>query len=316
MPNIDERELCRMFSSKEFLIPTRQICDLHAKVDEWIQTNSCGGIVWGPSRAGKSSAIAYIAGALKQAYGSELPVYVYTATNHVATQKAFYERLLMALGHPDASKGTANQMRQRLVNRITMSALNTKYKLACLFVDEAYLLTVNEFQWLCDLYNELNINDIQLTVILVSTREILDVKKGFIQAGKQQIVQRLMLKEAEFHGIESLSDLYVCMNALDNNFVPQGYDEPICLSATYFPDAHRDGKTMAAFAPAFWAAMQNLRKTKHIHANYMTMKCFMDSVSYCLRKFGTDSGDNKVYEPSIVEWEASLIASGYVSSQV
>lgn len=316
MPKIDERELCRMFSSKEFLIPTRQICDLHAQVDEWIQTNSCGGIVWGPSRAGKSSAISYISKTLKGAYGTELPVYVFTATNHVATQKAFYERLLMALGHPDASKGTANQMRQRLVNRITMAALNTKYKLACLFIDEAYLLTTNEYTWLCDLYNELAINNIQLTCLLVSTREILDVKKGFIQAGKQQIVQRLMLKEAEFHGIESLPDLHVCMNALDRNFVPQGYDEPICLSETYFPDAYKDGKALASFAPAFWTALQNLRKANHINANYMTMKCFMDSVSYCLRKFGAEAGDNQVYEPSIADWETCLVASGYVSSQV
>ena len=53
MLNIDERELCRMFSSKEFLIPTRQIFDLQLQVDEWIRTNSCGGIVYGPSRAGK-----------------------------------------------------------------------------------------------------------------------------------------------------------------------------------------------------------------------------------------------------------------------
>lgn len=316
MLHIDERELCRMFGSKDYLIPTRQICNLHAQVDEWIQTNSCGGIVWGPSRCGKTSAIMYIAKALKHDYGSELPVYVYTATNHVATQKAFYERLLMTLSHPDASKGTANQMRQRLVNRLTMAALNTKYKLCCLFVDEAYLLTSNEFSWLCDIYNELHINDIQLTVILVSTREILDVKKGFIQANKQQIVQRLMLKEAEFHGIESLSDLIVCMNALDNNFVPQGCDEPICLSKTYFPDAHRDGKVLASFAPAFWSAMQNLRKINHINANYMTMKCFMDAVSYCLRKFGSQAGDNQAYEPSIPAWEACLIESGYVSSQV
>lgn len=316
MPNIDERELCRMFSSKEFLIPTRQIVDLHAQIDEWIQTNSPGGIIWGHSRCGKSSAVFYIVRSLKSVYGSELPVYIYTATNHVATQKAFYERMLMALGHPDASKGTANQMRQRLVNRIIADSLNTKYKMCCLFIDEAYLLTTNEYTWLCDLYNEAAISDIQLTCLLISTKEILDVKKGFIRAGKQQIVQRLMLKEAEFHGIESLTDLYICMNALDNNFTPQGYDEPICLSETYFPDAHRDGKNLASFSQAFWTAMQNLRHENHINANYMTMKCFMDSVSYCLRKFGVDSGDNRVYEPSIAEWEACLIASGYVSSQV
>ena len=38
-------------------------------------------------------------------------------------------------------------------------SLNTKYKLACLFLDESWILQLNEYMWLCDLYNELNIND-------------------------------------------------------------------------------------------------------------------------------------------------------------
>lgn len=316
MSNIDERELCRQFGSKNFLIPTRQVCALQSQVDEWIQTNSCGGIVYGPSRCGKTSAIHYITKSLKETYGNELPVYTYTATAHVATQKAFYESLLLMLDHEEASKGTANQMRQRLVNRITMNALNTKYQMAILWIDEAYLLTEKEFIWLIDIYNALGINDIQLTVILVGTRELLDVKKGFIHSGKQQIVQRFMLKEAEFHGIESLSDLLVCMNSLDNTIVPKGCDEPICLSKTYFPDAYADGKDLPAFSADFWSAMQNLRKANQIGANYLTMKCFMDSISYCLRKYGTQAGEDRVYMPSVAEWENSLIQSGYVSSQV
>lgn len=303
---VDELELCRMFSSKDFLIPTRQIFELSTQLEEWIRTNSCGGIVYGPSRAGKSSAITYISNTLKKSYCSELPVYIYTATDHVATQKAFYESLLMALEHPEASKGTTNQMRQRLITYMTMAATNTKYQLACLFIDEAYLLTPKEFTWLCDLYNALNINNIQLTVILVGTHEILDVKKGFIRANKQQIVQRFMLKEAEFRGIESLKDLMICLNSLDNNFIPKGFDSPICLSQTYFPDAYLNGKTLVSYAKPFWDAVQNLRKANDINENYLTMKCFMDTVSDCLRKYGAQAGENKVFEPSVAEWEASL----------
>ena len=318
MPNIDERELCRLFAGNDFLIPTRQICDLQAKVDEWVQTNSCGGLVYGPSRAGKSCSARYITRSLKQSYGRELPVYVYTATQTAAgTQKFFYESLLFALEHETPSKGTANQMRQRIINRITMQALSTKYRLAVLWIDEAYQLTERMYVWLMDIFNALQLSGILLTTILVGTSsELLAVKRGFIQAGKQQIVQRFMLKEAEFHGIESQLDLNVCLRSLDNALIPQGYDEPICLSETYFPDAYRDGKTLSSFASDFWKAMQELRKANHINANYMTMKCFMDSVSYCLRKFGAQAGESRVYAPSITEWEKSLLESGYVSSQV
>ena len=314
---IDERELCRCFSSKNFLIPTRQICDLHALVDEWIQTNSCGGIIYGPSRCGKTSAIYYVTQTLKKTYGSELPVFCYTSTTHTVTQRSFYESILLLLGHEIPSRGTANQMRERIINRITMLALETKYQMAILWIDEANTLDYKEYLWLIDLYNGLYDNDIQLTCILVGTRDLLEQKKGYIRSGQQQIVQRFLLKEAEFHGIESLTDLTICMNSLDNAFKPSGLKSTICLSEYYFPHAYSDGKMLSDYAQQLWTAWQNLRKKSNIGVEYMTMKCFMDTISYCLRKYGANANEEKrVYAPTIAEWETSLIQSGYVSSQV
>lgn len=315
---IDQRALCRQFSSREFVIPTRSIFSLKARVDEWLQTNSCGGIVCGPSRCGKTCAIQYITKELKKIYGSELPIYTYTATTHIATQKTFYESLLLMLDHENASKGTANQMRQRIINRIVIDAANTKYRMAILWIDEAYLLAEREFSWMVDLYNGLHLNDIQLTVILVGTRELLETKKGLIKSEKQQFILRFFVNEAQFHGIESQSDLFMCMSSLEKEaFSVEGADEPIYLGKTFFPDAYRDGKDLTSFAADFWTAMQNLRKKHHIKADYLTMKCFMDTISHCIRKYGALAGEhNKVYAPSVAEWEDCLVDAAYVSSQV
>ena len=92
-------------------------------------------------------------------------------------------------------------MRQRIVNRIIVNALDTKYRRAILFVDEAYLLHDKEYLWLIDIYNELNLNDILFTVFLFGTRELKEQKTGYIRAGKKQIVLRFMVNEFEFMGI-------------------------------------------------------------------------------------------------------------------
>lgn len=168
----DVRELDRYMGSKQYIIPTKSILDLQQKVEEWISMNECGAIIYGESRVGKTKAIQYISMNLKEKYGKELPIYILTATDHVPTQKTFYSSFLTAIGHEDPHKGTAVQMRQRLVNRIIANALDTKYRRAVLFVDEAYLFNSKEYLWLIDIYNELYLNDILFTVFLIGTKEL------------------------------------------------------------------------------------------------------------------------------------------------
>lgn len=310
----DELEFCRYLGSIHFLIPTRQICELQHQVEQWIKMNSCGAIVYGPSRCGKTSAIQYITTHLREVYGDALPVYIYTATNHIPTQKTFYESLLLKLGHSDASKGSANQMRIRIVNRLISDALNTKYQMVILFIDEAYLLDEKEFVWLIDMYNELSLNDVLLTVILVGTKELKNVKKGFIRSGKQQIVQRFMMEEVQFRGIESQVDLSICLASIDSSVVLHG--EKIILSKEFFPHGYADGYSLAASAEDFWNAVVKLKNYHGIAAQYLTMKCFVDTVKSCLLDYGAPAGDRALYVPDQSAWEKALIKAGYVSSQV
>ena len=153
MQKFDIAELERYLGSIQYTIPTKSILDLQYKVEEWISMNDCGAIIYGESRVGKTRAIRYISLHLKEKYSLQLPIYTFTATDHVSTQKTFYSSLLTAIGHEEPHKGTAVQMRQRLVNRIIVNALDTKYRRAILFIDEAYLLSDKEYLWLIDIYN-------------------------------------------------------------------------------------------------------------------------------------------------------------------
>lgn len=312
--DIDVFELDRYLGYIKYTVPTKSILNLQNKVEEWISLNDCGAIIYGESRVGKTRAIRYITNHLKEKYRSQLPVYTFCATDHAPTQKTFYFALLTALGHEVSFKGTEVEMRQRIINRIIVNDLDTKYRRAVLFVDEAYLLSDKEYTWLIDIYNELNLNDILFTVFLFGTKELMDQKRGYIAAGKRQIVLRFMVNEFEFKGITNLNDAIICMVSIDKPFNFSEVSTSIVLSKMFFPQAYKDGYRMTDYAKDLWEAFEHVKKENNIHTNHILMKYFMDAIFLCMKRYGV-YGTN-LYQPTIKEWIESIEDSGFVISQV
>lgn len=313
MEEIDLLELNVFLGSKHFTIPTRQIMILKSLVDEWISSNSCGAIIYGKSRSGKTRAIQYISEHLKNTYGKELPVIIFNATDHIPTQKTFYSQLLVTIQHEDPHKGTAVQMRQRLVNRLIEAALDTKYRRIVLFIDEAYLLDEKEYTWLIDIYNELYHSDIILTVFLIGTIELKKQKAGFITSKKQQIVLRFMVNEFEFKGITKSSDMMICLASMDKPFSMNKNNPDIILSELFFPNAYKDGITLSAYAKDIWDSFEEVKVKNHIESDELLMKYFMDAVIYCLKKYGVYG--EQLYAPTKDCWINSIINTGFISAQ-
>lgn len=311
---LDIIELERYLGSIQYTVPTKSILELQSRVEEWISMNDCGAIIYGESRVGKTRAIRYISSHLKEKYSFQLPIYIYTATDHVSTQKTFYATLLTAIGHENPHKGTAVQMRQRLVNRILVNALDTKYRRAILFIDEAYLLSDKEYLWLIDIYNELNFQDVLFTVFLIGTKELLQQKKAYITAGKKQIVLRFMVNEFEFYGITNQKEVTICLASVDKPIRIQGHHDEIILSKLFFPCAYNDGIRLSSYADDLWNAFEIVRTENNIFSKQILMKYFMDAVLYCLKRYGTYG--EKIYHPTIEEWKQSIIESGFVISQI
>lgn len=313
-PQIDIQQLEQYLGTTDYTIPTKSILDLQNKVEEWISMNDCGAIIYGEARAGKTRAIIYISMHLKKKYGSQLPMYTFTATAHVPTQKTFYSSLLTAIGHEEPHKGTAVQMRQRLVNRIIVNALDTKYRRAVLFIDEAYLLSEKEYIWLIDIYNELNLQGILFTVFLFGTPELKQQKKGYISAGKKQIVLRFMVNEFEFMGITNLREAAICMASMDKPFLLPEWKEEIILSKVFFPMAYQDGQKLSSYAEELWNAFEIVKKENNIYTDQILMKFFTGAIIYCMKRYGVFG--EAIYQPTFKEWKQSIIETGFVIGQV
>ena len=174
----------RHLSSIHFTIPTRAIMELMSAVGTWMSNCDCGSIIYGRPRVGKTRAIIYITNELKKIYGNELPIYVLNATDHTVSDKFFYSEMLKAVGCPEVHKGTVLMLKERLLNTLAATALDTKYKKIVLFIDEAYLLHEKDFVWLMDVYNNLNLFDIQFTVFMFGSYELKQVKTHFCATKK------------------------------------------------------------------------------------------------------------------------------------
>jgi hypothetical protein len=111
-----------------------------------------------------------------------------------------FANLLEAVGAPDPNAGTNPSKRMRLSLRIREAAARAGSGTVLLFCDEAQRYDENEYEWLRNVHDALDRQQIKLFTFLVGQQELLARKTGLQIAAKTQIVARLMVEELSFHG--------------------------------------------------------------------------------------------------------------------
>ncbi|WP_415869523.1 hypothetical protein [Burkholderia ubonensis] len=113
--------------------------------------------------------------------------------------------LLEAVGDHAPNAGSNSTKRMRLTLRIREAAARAGSGTVLLFCDEAQ--RYNEYEWLRDVHDVLDRQQIKLFTFLVGQPEILAQKTALQIAGKTQIVARLMVEEMAFYGILNVDDV-------------------------------------------------------------------------------------------------------------
>lgn len=305
-------ELDNYFVSNDFNITTSAILSLQQNINKWISNGTPGAIIYGRPRIGKTRAILHIANTLKVKYGNELPIYVHNATEHIAKDKFFYSELLKTVGHSEFEKGTVSALKERLLNALMLSACGTRSKKIILFIDEAYNFTEKDFKWLMDIYNNLNLKDIHMTVFLVGSEELKARKQALIMAKQHQIVGRFMVEECNFRGIMSSKDIAICLLNYDK---PIKYDDNyIILTEKYFPAAFKDRNNLTSCAEILMDEYKKIMKEMNIPIiSDIPMMYFVNTIKYCFNEYGKCG--KGIYFPDKDSWRDSIINSGYVAAE-
>lgn len=198
-----------------YFIDTQEISITSRKIVTWIEAKSTGGIIYGNPRLGKTHAIKYTMNILRDEYGSKINYYYIPWRSYQrANESTFFEDLLLATNHAFTS-GRSNIKRDRLFKYLLTTGEYNDKKQIVFFIDDAQRLLNMHYEWLMDIYNELYQFGITLTVILIGQYELEHLRSSFNVGDKKQLIGRFMIKEHEFKGLTSISDIKYLLAGFD-----------------------------------------------------------------------------------------------------
>ena len=300
--------------SGNYHIITKEILDLYGVINKWIKNRLPGGIVYGRPRLGKTRAIEYMRYYLKEEYGKEFPIFSILCSQHKPSENKFYTDMLREVGHGFYSQGKAEVKKERLINFFIEEAEKSNQGKIVLFIDEAHMLFEQDYNWLIDIYNQLDRKKINMTVILVGQEELKHQRSSFIVSKKNQIIGRFMVQEYKFSGIKSLQEMKICLDGYDfSSEYPA--DSGWSFTRYFFPEAYDNGYRLTNDAEVIFNSFQNLRLENNIKSEFeIPMQYFTLSINNCLSTYGAN-GKN-VYWPSKMNWEQVIQDSGYLESEI
>ncbi|MFZ3580468.1 ATP-binding protein, partial [Virgibacillus sp. DJP39] len=182
-----------------------------------------------------------------------------------------------------------------------------------MFVDDAQRLSSIEYEWLMDIFNELDSYGITLTTILVGQSELSHRRNIYLTTDKQ-IVGRFMIQENKFYGLRKKEELAYLLASYD-----QVTEYPENSGWTYtrffFPVGYEQGYRLENETDNIWQCIQIVRTEAGIKtALEIPMHYIIAIINYVLKKYGANEGIAEW--PTTSMWCEAIIESGYVNAEV
>jgi hypothetical protein len=211
---------------------------------------------------------------------------------------------------PDGSGRAA--LRGRLIHKIRQVAETNRDHRVVLFADEAQNLREIDLEWLRDVHDELEMNELRLFVFLVGQPQLIAQKSAFQAQGKEQIVSRFMVEQLHFQGITSPEACAACLAGYDHGEYPasSGWS----YTRFYLPQAYDAGLRLQQESIRVWRAFEDA----HIRANFsgnleIPMKYFTVAVEAAMLTCLIH--DSSAFKFTDEFWDQMIDKSRYVQAQ-
>ncbi|WP_309601212.1 ATP-binding protein, partial [Burkholderia multivorans] len=202
--------------------------------------------------------------------------------------------------------------RMRLTLRIREAAARAGSGTVLLFCDEAQRYNENEYEWLRDVHDALDRQQIKLFTFLVGQQELLSQKTAMQIAGKTQIVARLMVEELSFYGIRNVDDVATCLNGYDQTAYPETSDWS--FTRFYLPQAFDAGYRLLDDAGELWRAFEAAHHKASLPGRLeIPMESFARAVEIVLKD--SELMDAPGYCPEPTLWTHAARQCGYIQSR-
>lgn len=277
---------CHPVQAGGYVISTPSVYEMGNEISEWLDLRQSGGMIYGPPRMGKTSAIKYIGRKLLYDFGGNLPIVTFECQSHsIAREGEFFTEFLHAVGHALAHKGNIPERRERLYQHLRSLAERNMHRRLVIFLDEAQKLQKDHYAWLVDISNYLERAKVVPTFILVGQQELANRRNAMVIAKQFQVVGRFMVNTHQFAGISSAKEVQVCLHAYDEQSeYPEG--SGWSYSRFYFPVAYEHGWRLEGQAENVWKAFMEAREEGQLPgAPQIPMKFLTAAIEYVLRRY-------------------------------
>ena len=271
-----------------------------------------GALIYGAPRIGKTRSIEYLRLLLAREHPKVTSYHARCEHKPRHAEGPFFSNLLEAVGDHDPNSGTNPAKRMRLSLRIREAASRAGSGTVLLFCDEAQRYNENEYEWLRDVHDALDRQQIKLFTFLVGQQELLAQKSALQIAGKTQIVARLMVEELAFQGIRNAEDVATCLNGYDQTAYPEGTQWS--FTRFYLPQAFEAGYRLVSDAVVLWNAFEAAHHRATLAGRLeIPMESFARAVEIVLKD--SELRDAPGYCPDASLWAHAVRHSGYVPSR-
>lgn len=294
--------------TRRYTIASPMILALVAEIAQWIQNGVTGAVIVGHSRIGKSKARRFIALTLGLQF-PRLPVFSMIAHHHeYSSERMFFGELLQAFRHAMYSEGTAAQRRDRLVEGVASIVQASGQTRIVLLIDQAHNLLRIHYDWLVDLFDELNERGIELFVFLFGEKGLSTMREELRRSGKTQIIGRFMLDRIEYRGIRTHAELKACLVCYDD-IAKFPEDSDWTYTRHFFPEAYAKGWRLAQHSKDIWKAFDDVRRHGVVSGPMeIPMQNFTRVVERIFRtRTLTESGDPLVCHAQLVQYIADTL---------
>ncbi len=297
---------------KNYVVPTPSIDEFYERVRKCIAYGTSGSMLFGQPRYGKTSAIRYVINMLAVEFPQIAAISFLCLKSKSRSEAAFFSHLLEATGHAQAHSGTISRKRSRLVHKLLERVERSGEHLIILFADEAQRLDVVEYEWLRDVYDELDRQGVKVIVFLVGQPDLINQKSALKETRQMQIVGRFMTHELPFRGLKCVDDIATCLAGYDESCFPPRSDWT--YTRFFFPDAYADGFRLVSQATCLWDAFLEAHEEARFTFDVeLPMKYFTQAVEIAFIENAQHDRPELRLSPAI--WRQAVLESNYVSAQ-
>jgi hypothetical protein len=294
---------------RNYILPTPPLDEFCQLVRRAARLRMSAPMVYGDVRYGKTYAIRYAAAMVREEFPSYAVVNLQAPGIKASSKEEFYSTFLQAAGHAAPESGSNAKKKRRVVETLLQRAADRKGSAVVLFVDEAQKWSLEDYEELRDIHDQLERHMVHLIVVLVGQPALRARRELFRRSQNTQVTGRFMVGEHAFRGLRDAADVATCLMGYDESYFPEGSEWS--YTRFFFPRAWAEGFRLQREAQRlYWAFSEAYRHSGlpgdlEVPMQYLAFAIhgMVDDLS------GRDCGDFGI---SAESWGKAVDDSGFV----